>query len=94
MRESVSIDTAKTLVRGKAIDKVVITVAAGRRWTVCLYGSGEFVLRSARQDPRMFVKLEAALTVIHDLGMQCVEIELKKWLPRQKTISAKNAKSK
>jgi hypothetical protein len=88
MRDSVSIETAKTLVRSNAVTKAIIECFDGRRWCIVLRGRDEFVVRSARQNPKSFAKIETALIEIQGLGLRHAEVEFTRWHPEQRTIAA------
>lgn len=47
--QSVSIDTAKTLVASAAANRAVIECLDGRRWCIVLRGKNEYMVKSARQ---------------------------------------------
>lgn len=79
MMESVSMETARALVRSNAVTKAVIQCFDGRRWAIVLRGRDEFVLRSARQNPKAFAKVETALVEIQGLGLRHAEIDFVKW---------------
>lgn len=88
MRDSVNIETAKTLVRSNAVTKAIIQCFDGRRWCIVLRGRDEFVVRSARQNPKSFAKIETALIEIQGFGLRHAEIEFTRWHPGQQTIAA------
>ncbi len=88
MRDSVSIETAKTLVRSNAVTKAIIECFDGRRWCIILRGRDEFQVRSARQNPKSFAKIETALIEIQGLGLRHAEVEFTRWHPEQRTIAA------
>lgn len=85
--QSVSIDTAKLLVSTNAVTRAVIECFDGRRWAIVLRGRDEFVLRSARQNPKAFAKVETALDEIKGLGLRHAEINMEKWQRDQTTLS-------
>lgn len=84
--QSVTIDTAKTLVATNAVTKAVIECFDGRRWAIVLRGRNEFVVRSARQNPKAFAKIETALVEIQGLGLRHAEIDMVKWHRDQATL--------
>jgi hypothetical protein len=84
--DSVSIETAKTLVATNAVTRAVIECFDGRRWAIVLRGRDEFVLKSARQNPKAFAKIETALIEIQGLGLRQAEIDFTKWQREQSTI--------
>lgn len=84
--QSVSIDTAKLLVSTNAVTRAVIECFDGRRWAIVLRGRDEFVLRSARQNPKAFAKIETALEEIKGLGLRHAEINMEKWQRDQTTL--------
>ncbi len=90
MRESVSVETAKTMVRSKAVLKAIIECFDGRRWSIVLRGrsESEFVVRSARQNPKAYAKVETALVEIHGIGLRHVEVDITQWRPERPTMSA------
>lgn len=88
MIDSVSIDTARALVRTNAVNRAVIQCFDGRRWAILLRGKEEFVLRSARQNPKSFVKLETAIAEIQGLGLRHAEIDFVRWQREQGTLQA------
>jgi hypothetical protein len=78
--DSVTIDTARALVRTHAVNRAIIQcIDDGRRWTIIFRGQAEFILKSQRQNPKSFVKLETALAEIHALGLRHAEIDFTKW---------------
>ena len=84
--ESVTIDMAKTLVVAKAVTRAVIECFDGRRWAIVLRGRHKFVVRSARQNPKAFAKLETALVDIQGMGLRHAEVDFTKWHREQSTI--------
>jgi len=89
--ESVTIDTAKTLVATNAVTRAIIECFDGKRWAIVLRGRHEFVVRSARQSPKAFAKVETALVEIQGLGLRHAEIDFTKWHREQSTILERNA---
>lgn len=85
--ESVSIETAKALVRSNAVTKAIVQCFDGRRWAIVLRGRDEFVLRSARQNPKAFAKVETALVEIRGLGLRHAEVDFVKWQREQATVT-------
>jgi hypothetical protein len=85
--QSVSIETARRLVSVNAVNRAVIECVDGRRWAIVLRGRDEFVLKSARQDPKIFAKVETALVEIQGLGLRHAEIEFKNWDREQATLT-------
>jgi hypothetical protein len=85
--QSVSIDTAKLLVSTNAVTRAVIECFDGRRWAIVLRGRDEFVLRSARQSPKAFAKVETALEEIRGLGLRHAEVNMEKWQRNQTTLA-------
>lgn len=67
------------LVAIHAVTRAVIECFDGRRWAIVLRGRGEFVLKSAKQNPKAFVKIETALIEIRALGLRHAEIDFTKW---------------
>lgn len=84
--ESVTIDTAKTLVATNAVTRAAIECFDGRRWCIVLRGRHEFVVRSARQSPKAFAKVETALEEIKGLGLRHAEVNMEKWNRQQSTL--------
>jgi hypothetical protein len=87
MMKSVSIETAKTLVGTNAVTRAVIECFDGRRWAIVLRGRDEFVVRSARQNPKAYAKIETALTEIRGFGLRHAEIEFAKWDRDQEVLA-------
>lgn len=85
--QSVSIETAKLLVSTNAVTRAVIECFDGRRWAIVLRGRDEFVLRSARQNPKAFAKVETALDEIKGLGLRHAEVNMEKWQRDQTTVA-------
>lgn len=83
MKESVSIETAKALVRSNTVTRAIVQCFDGRRWSILLRGRDDFVLRSARQNPKAFAKVETALVEIQGLGLRHAEIDFLKWQREQ-----------
>lgn len=77
--QSVSLETAKTLVSSNTVTRAIIQCFDGRRWAIVLRGRDEYVLKSARQNPRSFAKIETALTEIQGLGLRHAEVDFVKW---------------
>lgn len=48
-------------------------------------------MRSARQNPKAFVKLETALVEIQGMGLRHAEVDFTKWHREQSTILERNA---
>lgn len=86
--QSVTIETAKTLVATNAVTRAIIECFDGRRWAIVLRGRNEFVVRSARQNPKAFAKVETALVEIQGLGLRHAEINMEKWHREQSTLEA------
>lgn len=84
--DSVTIETAKTLVATNAVTRAIIECFDGRRWAIVLRGRNEFVIRSARQNPKAFAKIETALVEIQGLGLRHAEIDFTKWHRDQSTL--------
>jgi hypothetical protein len=84
--QSVSIDTAKTLVAGAAANRAVIECFDGRRWCIVLRGKNEYLMKSARQNPKPYAKIETALDEIRGFGLRNAEIDFTKWQREQSTI--------
>ncbi|WBS00102.1 hypothetical protein OU994_17415 [Pseudoduganella sp. SL102] len=74
-----SIETAKRLVSVNAVSRVAIECFDGRRWAIVLRGREDFILRSARQDPKAYAKIETALAEVRSLGLRFAEVEFSKW---------------
>lgn len=89
--ESVTIETAKTLVATNAVTRAVIECFDGRRWQIVLRGRHEFTVRSARQNPKAFAKVETALVEIQGMGLRHAEVDFTKWHREQSTILERNA---
>lgn len=85
--QAVEIATAMHLVQINAVTRAVIECFDGRRWCIVLRGRQEMVLRSERQNPRAFVKLETAVGVVHSMGLRHAEIDFSKWNPGQTTLA-------
>ncbi|MEB0133671.1 hypothetical protein, partial [Pseudomonas sp. CCI2.4] len=79
---------AKTLVATNAVTRAIIECFDGRRWAIVLRGRNEFVIRSARQNPKAFAKIETALVEIQGLGLRHAEIDFTKWHRDQSTLEA------
>lgn len=88
MSQSVSIETARALVSSNAVTKAIIQCFDGRRWAIVLRGRDEYVLKSARQNPRSFAKIETALIEIQGLGLRHAEVDFVKWQREQSTLPA------
>lgn len=84
--DSVNLATAKALVRSNAVNRAVIECFDGRRWAVILRGSAEFRLKSERQNPKAFARLETALEEIKALGLRHAEIDFTKWQREQRAL--------
>lgn len=89
--QSVSIESAKHLVAVAAVTRAVINCFDGRRWCIVLRGREEFVLKSARQNPKAFAKVETALAELQGLGLRHAEIEFQRWSPNQPTLIERTA---
>lgn len=85
--KSVSIETAKTLVATTAVTPAVIECFDGRRWCSVLRGKHEFLIKSARQTPKAFAKVETALDEIKGLGLRHAEVDFTKWNREQNTLT-------
>ena len=93
MLKSVTIDTGRTLVATNAVTRAVIECFDGRRWCIVLRGRDEFVLKSARQNPKAFAKIETALLEIKGLGLRHAEIDFTKWDRDQATLTSSPAEA-
>jgi len=85
--QNVTIDTAKTLVGSNTVTRAVIECFDGRRWCIVLRGRDEYLVRSARQCPKAFARVETALEEIRGLGLRQAEVDFKKWTPGQNTLA-------
>lgn len=85
--QSVSIETARHLVAINAVTRCSIECFDGRRWAIILRGREELILRSARQDPKAYAKIETALTEVKALGLRHAEVEFSKWQREQSTLA-------
>ena len=85
--ESVSIDTAKTLVGSNIVTRAVIECFDGRRWCFVLRGRKEYLVKSSRQNPKAFAKVETALDEIRGFGLRNAEIDFTKWQREQSTLT-------
>lgn len=88
MIQSVSIETARALVSSNAVTKAIVQCFDGRRWAIVLRGRDEYVLKSARQNPRAFAKIETALIEIQGLGLRHAEVDFVKWQREQSPLPA------
>jgi hypothetical protein len=85
--DSVSIETAKTLVGSNIVTRAVIECFDGRRWCIVLRGRQEYLVKSARQNPKAFATLETALNEIKGFGLRSAEIDFTKWQREQTTLT-------
>lgn len=85
--QSVSIETAKTLVATNAVTRAVIECFDGRRWCIVLRGRQEYLVKSARQNPKAYAKIETALDELRGFGLRGAEIDFMKWQRDQAIIS-------
>lgn len=79
MPNSVNIATARALVQTNAVNRAVVECFDGRRWKIILRGHKEFTLKSERQNPKVFVKLETAIAELRALGLRHAEIDFVEW---------------
>lgn len=86
MKQAVDITTAMHLVQANTVNRVTIECFDGRRWAIILHGRADFVLRSDRQNPRAFAKVETAMTEVRRLGLRHAAVDFEKWEPNQATI--------
>lgn len=86
--QSVSLETARALVSSNAVTKAIVQCFDGRRWAIVLRGRDEYVLKSDRQNPRAFAKIETALAEIQALGLRHAEVDFVKWHRDQATLPA------
>lgn len=66
--QNLRINFRKSQVATNAVTRAVIECFDGRRWCIVLRGSDEFVLKSARQNPKAFAKIETGLDEIKGLA--------------------------
>ena len=85
MAQSVDITTAKALVQAATVTRALIECIDGRRWKIILRGHADFILKSARVNPKTFSKLETAIDEIKGLGLRHAEIDFVEW----KSVSKK-----
>jgi hypothetical protein len=85
--QSVSIETAKTLVATNAATRAVIECFDGRRWCIVLRGKNEYLVKSARQNPKAYAKIETALDEIKGFGLRNAEVDFTKWTRDQATLT-------
>jgi hypothetical protein len=86
-KTAVSIDTAKTLIATAAVTRAVIECFDGRRWAIVLRGRDEFVVKSARQNPKAYAKIETALDELRSFGLRHAEIDFQRWDREQNTLT-------
>jgi len=86
--QSVTIETAKTLVGSNTVTRAIVECFDGRRWAIKLRGRDEYVVRSKRQNPKAFAKVETALDEIKGLGLRHAEVDFTKWDRDQGTLAA------
>lgn len=84
--QSVTIETAKALVGSNTVTRAIVECFDGRRWAIVLRGRDEYVLRSKRQNPKAFAKVETALDEIKGLGLRHAEVNMEKWHREQETL--------
>jgi hypothetical protein len=84
--QNVTIDTAKTLVGSNLVTRAIVECFDGRRWCIVLRGREEYLVRSARQCPKAFAKVETALEEIKGLGLRHAEVDFSKWTRDQGTL--------
>ena len=94
--QSVSLETAKTLVSSNTVTQAIIQCFDGRRWAIVLRGphNDDYVLKSARQSPRPFAKLETALGEVQELGLQHAEVDFVKWHRDQGALATETASTR
>lgn len=85
--QAVDITTARHLVQTGAVTRAIIQCYDGRRWAILLRGRAEFVLKSDRQNPRSFAKIETALSEVMGLGLRHAEIDFERWHKEQTTLA-------
>lgn len=85
--QSVSIDTAKALVATNAVTRAVIECFDGRRWCIVLRGRNEYLVKSARQNPKAYAKIETALEELRGFGLRGAELDFTKWQREQTTLT-------
>ena len=84
--QAVELNTALHLVQTNAVNRVTIECFDGKRFCIVLRGRAEFLLRSDRQNPRPFAKIETAMSVVHSMGLRHAELDFTKWHPNQSTL--------
>ena len=89
--KSVSLETAKALVSSNTVTKAIVQCFDGRRWAIVLRGRDEYILKSARQNPRAFAKIETALSEIQELGLRHAEVDFVNWHRDHGTVSVEVA---
>ena len=85
--QPVTIDTAKTLVGSAVVTRATIECFDGRRWCIVLRGRQDYLLRSARQTPKPYAKIETALDELKGFGLRLTEVDFSKWSPDQNTLT-------
>lgn len=83
----VTTEGAMLLVANNFVSRAVIECFDGRRWCIVLRGRDEFVLKSARQNPKSYAKIETALEEIKGFGLRNAEIDFTKWQRDQATLA-------
>lgn len=87
--QSVTIDHAALLVRSHTVQRAVIECFDGRRWCIVLRGREEFVVRSKRENPKAYAKIETALDELKGFGLRHAEVDFTKWSREQSTLTRK-----
>jgi hypothetical protein len=85
-KQSVTIDTAKTLVGSATVTRAIVECFDGRRWAIVLRGRDEYVLRSKRENPKAYAKIETALDELKGMGLRHAEVDFSKWSRDQGTL--------
>lgn len=86
-KQSVTIDTAKTLVGSAIVTRAIVECFDGRRWAIVLRGREEYVLRSKRENPKAYAKVETALDELKGMGLRHAEVDFTKWSRDQATLT-------
>lgn len=87
---AISLEAARHLIVSGAVSAAAIECVHGRKWVVTFLGKVRYVLKSERQNPRLYGTLETAIAEIKQLGITRCEVNFGQWIgkrSRRQTVS-------
>lgn len=84
--DAVSFEVALRLVSTAAVTRASVEAIDGMSWAIVLRGRADFILKSERQNPRRFARVETALGELRKMGLRTADVDFRKWTPEQDNL--------